>query len=180
MLGLPFTRHPADVPERPGKGEMPSSYVKRLSRDKARAVAAERADALVLAGDTVVVLDGHILEKPGDEDEAVGMLLRLAGRTHTVLSGLALAVPGRRIECVVERTEVEFRDFDEGTAIAYVATGEPMDKAGAYGIQGMGACLVRSVKGDFFTVVGLPVVRFVELLESAGYSYRFGRLDFAG
>jgi septum formation protein len=180
MLGLSFTRLPADIPEAPFEGEDPAGYAGRLSSEKARAVAALRPDALVVAGDTIVVLDGEILEKPADEDDAVGMLLRLQGRSHVVFSGVAVAAPGGQVESAVERTEVTFRAFDEATARAYVDTGEPMDKAGAYGIQGYGATIVRSVNGDFFTVVGLPLARLAELLERVGWRYRFGGLEREG
>lgn len=176
MLGLTFDRVPADIPEVPADGEAPSTYVERLAREKARVVAAGRPEAIVIAGDTIVVLDGTILEKPLDDDDAVRMLLRLSGRTHTVFSGIAVSPPAAPVESLVERTDVTFRRFEIETARAYVATGEPMDKAGAYGIQGLGAALVSSVSGDFFTVVGLPVARLVELLARTGWEYRFGRI----
>ncbi|MEX0979864.1 MAG: nucleoside triphosphate pyrophosphatase [Gemmatimonadota bacterium] len=177
MLGFTFDRLPADIPENPDEGESPAGYVERLAREKATSVAALRPEALVLAGDTVVVLDGEILEKPSDEEDAVRMLMRLSGRSHVVLSGIAVAAPGGVLESTLERTEVTFRPFDDGTARAYAATGEPMDKAGAYGIQGFGASLVDSISGDYFTVVGLPVARLVELLERTGWRYRFGLLE---
>jgi septum formation protein len=131
-----------------------------------------------VGGDTVVVLDGLVLGKPSGPDDAVAMLLALSGRRHEVLSGVALAwsdpsdgsAPPRTL-VAVERTEVRFRTLDEPTVRAYVATGEPLDKAGAYGIQGRGGVLVESVRGDYDTVVGLPVARLVELLARAGWRY---------
>jgi septum formation protein len=104
------------------------------------------------------------------------MLLSLAGRTHTVVSGLALAFPDRVIRSGTEVTEVTFRSFGEGLARSYVETGEPMDKAGAYGIQGRGSALVREIRGDYHTVVGLPLPLFLDLLEEGGWRYSFGGL----
>jgi septum formation protein len=124
----------------------------------------------------VVVRDGVILGKPASEDDAVAMLLSLAGRGHDVVSGVALLAPGPMEPQVrVVRTRVVFRDFDAATAAAYVATGEPMDKAGAYAIQGRGAALVTRVEGDYHAVVGLPVAALVDVLARVGRPYRFGR-----
>lgn len=177
VLGLAHEVLPADVPESVEAGETPEAHVDRLARAKALAVARLRPDALVLGGDTVVALDGEILGKPADEAEALAMLLRLAGRAHTVHSGLALALPGDGLHSAVSSTRVEFRPFDEAVARAYVASGEPMDKAGAYGIQGRGAALVRRVEGDYSGVVGLPVATLVDLLEAAGWAWIFTRRD---
>lgn len=178
QLGLHHDVLPADVDETPLPGEAPAPHVERLARHKARVASARRPDALVLAGDTVVVADGRILGKPVDPDDAVAMLLALAGREHEVVSGLALALPGGSggLLARVDRTAVTFRPFDEVEARAYVATGEPLDKAGAYGIQGRGGALVTRVAGDYTTVVGLPVSGLVELLHRAGWSYRSGHL----
>lgn len=172
-LGLAHEVLPADVPESVEPGEGPEAHVERLARAKALAVARLRPQALVVGGDTVVAVDGEILGKPAGEAEAVAMLLRLAGRGHTVHSGLALALPGGDVLSAVSSTGVRFRDFDEAAARAYVATGEPMDKAGAYGIQGRGAALVRSVEGDYSAVVGLPVAALVDLLEEAGWAWTY-------
>ena len=177
QLGIPHEVHPARIPEEERPGETPGEHVERLAAAKARAVAASHADALVLGGDTVVVLGGVLLGKPADEEEAVRMLLSLSGRDHTVVSALALAGPAGAEPRVVTRTaRVEMRAFDEADASAYVATGEPMDKAGAYGIQGAGAALVSRVDGDYYTVVGLPVSGLVDLLAEAGWRYGFGGL----
>lgn len=178
-LGLAHDVLPAAIDERVLPGERPAPHVERLAREKAAAVALQRPGGLVLAGDTVVVADGRILGKPSDENDAVRMLLRLSGRAHEVLTGLALALPepsGPRIVARADRTTVRFREFDESWARAYVATGEPMDKAGAYGIQGAGGALVTSVEGDYTTVVGLSIAGLMELLREGGWDYRFPRL----
>jgi septum formation protein len=174
MLGLEFEIVRPDIDERPRGDEVPSAYVERLAREKALHVAEMRADAVVIAGDTIVLLDGRMLHQPRDAKEAVSMIAALSGRTHDVLSGIAVKVPERPIASAWERTRVHFRDLDASEIEAYVETGEPMDKAGAYGIQGRGAALVEGVDGDYFNVVGLPVVAFTRLLASAGFAYRFG------
>lgn len=173
LLGIRHAVDPADVEERPREGESAEAYVQRLAREKASRVARRQPGRMVLAGDTVVLLDGEILEKPAGPDAAARMLVALAGRRHRVATGLALAVPGQLLSRV-DTAEVLMRDFDRGVAERYVATGEPMDKAGGYGIQGRGAALVRRVEGDYYTVVGLPVSGLLDLLEGAGYRYAFG------
>lgn len=174
MLGIPFEVDPADIAEEVLPGESATAHTQRLAGEKARVVAARRPDRLVLAGDTVVVRDGGILGKPRDAGHAVSMLLSLAGRPHEVASALALVEPGGRLYAGVSRTRVWLRSFDAGEARAYVATGEPMDKAGAYAIQGVGAVLVEALEGDYFTVVGLPVALLVKLLADAGAPFAFG------
>ena len=176
MLGLTHDVVVTDVDEVLLAGETPDGHVERLSREKALAGSRSRPDALVLAGDTVVVLDGVVLGKPAGPEDAVATLLRLSGRRHVVHSGLALLEPGGVVHSAVGRTEVLFRAFDEAHARAYVATGEPLDKAGAYGIQGMGAALVSEIDGDYYTVVGLPVAELLSLLQRAGWGYTFGGL----
>ena len=176
MLGLEFEVLAADIDETMLEGEDACVHVERLAREKASTVRAQRPDALVLAGDTVVLLDDTILGKPVDADDAEAMLLQLAGRTHTVVSGLALGLPDGRILSGVSRTDVSFRSFSAETARRYVATGEPLDKAGSYGIQGVGAALVGDIHGDYYTVVGLPVALFVRLLREGGWEYGFGSL----
>ena len=182
-LGLEHRVIPAHIPEVRNPWEQPEVYVERLAREKALAVLAGCPGALVLAGDTTVALGDEILEKPASPEEAVGMLLRLRGREHRVATGLALAsATGLALASAagpttllsgVEVTRVEFHDFSEEEARAYVATGEPMDKAGAYGIQGLGGALVRRVEGDFSAVVGLSIPLLLRLLRGAGQPYRF-------
>lgn len=172
-LGLRFACEPADIDERYEGDEMPAAHAERLAREKAFAVARRHPEALVLAGDTVVVLGRDVLGKPCDAAEAVAMLERLAGRVHEVYTAVAVRCRGRT-ESAVERTRVWMRALPRADLEAYVATGEPLDKAGAYGIQGYGAALVERIEGDFFAVMGLPVVRTLELLARLGWRYRFG------
>ena len=174
QLGLRFEVETAEVDETELPGESTIGHVRRLALAKAGAVAARRPEALVVGGDTVVTLHGDILGKPADERAAVAMLLRLQGHEHRVESGVAVMAPGGRAVSDVIGADVRFRPFDREVAEAYVATAEPMDKAGAYGIQGRGAVLVESVRGDYFAVMGLPVSRLVGLLAELGWSYRFG------
>ncbi len=176
MLGLSFSATRSGVEERRERGEEPARYVERMARAKAEAVAGERPAALTVAGDTVVELDGDVLEKPGGRDAARAMLSALAGRAHTVRSGLALARHGT-LASTVAAARVVFRPASRRAIDAYVATGEPLDKAGAYGIQGCGAALVERVEGDFYAVVGLPVAAFVDLLGAVDLRYRPGRLE---
>jgi septum formation protein len=175
MLGLEFTVLPGDVDETYAAGEDPGAHAERLAREKALAVAARDAGAIVIGSDTVVTVDGRVLGKPRDGDEAVAMLLQLQGREHEVATGVAVAAAGRAVSAV-ERVRVRFRAFDERTAREYTATGEPLDKAGAYGIQGYGATLVERIDGDYFAVMGLPVARLLRLLEGIGLRYDFRTL----
>ena len=168
MLRLPITVQPSDVQEIPLPRETPAAYSRRLARDKARAV----PGAYVLGADTIVVLDEHILEKPRDAEDAVRMLTALQGRTHTVITSICLIAHGVEHEAA-DNTLVTFREADEAFLRAYVATGEPLDKAGAYGIQGWGAALVERIDGDFFGVLGLPVRLVLKLLADAGVTYLF-------
>jgi len=170
MLGLQVDVRPSQVPEVRKPGEGARDYALRLAHDKARAVPGE----LVLAADTIVVLDDDLLEKPLDEDDAVRMLVRLQGRTHHVITAVALRA-GDTVFEAVDVTAVTFRPAREGMLRAYVRTGEPMDKAGAYGIQGFGAALVEGIDGDFFGVMGLPVRLVLDLLAEAGFPYQFPR-----
>jgi septum formation protein len=172
MLGLEFEVWPAELDESYRRGEEPGAHAERLARAKALAIAADHADAVVIGSDTVVVVDGDVLGKPVDAEDAMSMLLRLAGREHVVATGIAIA-EGSRCRSGVERVGVRFRTFDAVTARAYVETGEPMDKAGAYGIQGYGATLVSGITGDFFAVMGLPIARMVGLLAETGWRYDY-------
>ena len=176
QLGLEFRVQPSHIPEDLLPGEGPDAHAERLSRAKAGEIWEGNREALVVAGDTVVVLDGDILGKPADTEEAVRMLGSLAGRTHRVVSGLALAFPGGALHSGTTTTDVTFRTFDEELARSYAATGEPMDKAGAYGIQGFGSALVTEIKGDYNTVVGLPIPLLLELFLAGGFRYEFGAL----
>jgi septum formation protein len=176
QLGLAPEVRPASLDESYFAGEAPAQHVERLARAKAVAEASQRPEALVIGGDTIVVLDGRVLGKPRDATEAVATLMSLSGRTHEVLTALALA-GSHGIVSTVNRASVRFRDFDVQTASRYVDTGEPLDKAGAYGIQGLGAALVDSIAGDYYCVVGFPVGAFLDLLARSGWRYEFGRLN---
>jgi len=174
MLGIPHTVAPTDVDETPRRGELPEAYVLRLAEAKARSAPAARRDDLVLGADTTVVIDDGMLGKPGDALDAERMLAQLAGRTHRVASAVAL-VRGGRAELGLDITHVTFRPLDREEIALYVATGEPLDKAGAYGIQGYGAALVERIDGDFFGVMGLPLRLVLDLLARFGYRYTFTR-----
>ncbi|HEX8395437.1 MAG TPA: Maf family protein [Longimicrobium sp.] len=174
-LGLHFETIPADIDESYFAGETPPQHAERLSREKAQKIGAERPEALVVGSDTIVVIDGDVLGKPRDVEHAVEMLMRLSGREHEVCTGVAVAL-GKRVESGLERVKVRFRTLDEAACREYVATGEPMDKAGAYGIQGFGSALVEGIEGDYFAVMGLPVVRMLEMIGRFGWRYGFGTL----
>jgi septum formation protein len=173
LIGIPHDVRPADLDESALPGESPAPHAERLARAKAESVAATEPDAVVIGADTIVVLDGDILGKPRDTFEASAMLQRLSGRTHTVLTAVAVTRDGRTVSGV-ESVEVTFRPLTTEQIDAYIATGEPMDKAGAYGIQGFGAVIVERVHGDYFAVMGLALGRLVNLLEQVGIVYRFG------
>jgi septum formation protein len=130
---------------------------------------------VVIGSDTIVVVDGLVLGKPADAADAMRMLRMLSGRSHTVLTAVAVA-RGARLESAVERVSVSFRDIDDDEIAAYIATREPMDKAGAYGIQGYGATIVSRIEGDYFAVMGLALNLLVRLLGRVGLRYEFGRL----
>jgi septum formation protein len=174
-LGLAFDTIPADLDERYLEGESPPEHAERLARDKAQAIAGAHPDALVVGSDTIVVVDGDVLGKPRSREQAVEMLTRLAGREHEVCTGIAVVHQGR-VESGLERVRVRFRPLDRRACEEYVATGEPMDKAGAYGIQGFGSALVEGIDGDYFAVMGLPVVHMLALFERFGWRYAFGEL----
>lgn len=155
---IAFTVDPAHVPEQPLEGEAPIDYARRLARDKALAVSARHPEDAVLGADTVVVVDEHLLEKPAHADDAARMLRLLSGRTHEVITGVSLVAPGlERTEA--EITQVTFCELSDEEIADYIKTGEPMDKAGAYGIQGLASRWVTSIAGDYFNVVGLPMAR---------------------
>jgi septum formation protein len=175
MLGLTVDVKPPHIPEIRLPDEPPQPYVERLAREKAASVKGD----LVLGADTTVVIGGDVLEKPADAEDALRMLRRLQGRTHHVITAIALKTPSGMLGAT-DTTAVSFRAADDDLLRAYVATGEPMDKAGAYGIQGYGAALVDCIQGDFFSVMGLPLRLVLELLEQAGHPYRFGREQSGG
>ena len=168
MLGIPVVVQPSHIPEERRPGEWPEAYASRLAREKALSIPGD----LVLGADTTVVLGDELLEKPQDDEDAVRMLLTLQGRTHRVVTAVALCAGGAVHEAL-DVTSVTFRPAGEAFIRAYVATGEPRDKAGAYGIQGFGASLVERIEGDFFGVMGLPVRLVLDLLARAGHPYRF-------
>lgn len=174
LVGIAHTVHPADIDESLHPGEPPTTYVDRLAREKAGVIAAEHPGAVVIAADTTVVLDGEVLGKPADVAEARRMVAALAGRTHEVCTGIAVQ-HGARVASAVERVSVTMRPLSAEEVAAYVATGEPMDKAGAYGIQGVGATIVTRVEGDYFSVMGLGLARLVALCAEIGLAYQAGQ-----
>jgi septum formation protein len=181
-LGLRFE---VDPPRREedawSAGEDPDAYAGRISLSKAAEVVERRPDALVVAGDTIVVLDGDVLGKPGDAVSARAMLARLSGREHSVHTAVTVIAPGGACATGTEITRVRLRTLGAEEIDAYVATGEPLDKAGAYGIQAFGSILVEGVRGCYFNVMGLPVVRLLALLDEVGWAYRLpGRLRAVG
>jgi len=170
QIGVPFTAVSADIDETPLDHETPSAYVERLARGKAEAglrALEAGVEGCVLGADTAVVLDGRILGKPVDQADALSMLLGLSGRDHDVLTAVAV-LDGRRCETRMVRSRVRFRLITEQEALAYWASGEPRDKAGSYGIQGLGAVFVAGLEGSYSAVVGLPVCETAELLGHFG------------
>ena len=175
LVGIPHEVRPADIDETVLAGEAPVPHCARLARTKAAVLASQEPDALVIAADTIVVVDGNILGKPSDRTEAIAMLERLAGRAHTVYTAVAVAYDGRTASAV-EEVAVQFLPLTRTLIEAYVDTQEPMDKAGAYGIQGYGATIVARVDGDYFAVMGLPLARMVSLVRELGFTYAFGAI----
>ncbi len=172
-LGFEFSVRPVDVDESIMQSEEPASAAERIACHKAEAGASN--GLLAIGCDTLVVHGGSTLGKPKSRAEALEMLSRLQGDEHVVHTGIALAAP-ERVESAVETTRVWFRSLDPEECQEYVATGESMDKAGAYGIQGFGAAIVERIEGDFFNVMGLPIQRLLELFGRFGYRYAFGSL----
>ena len=169
QIGLRFTVDPADVDERVLPGEEPEAYAVRVAQDKAR-IAAGRVDrGIIIAADTIVVLDNKILGKPLDEADAERMLSLLSGRQHRVMTGLVLMnASTEKILADVVTTFVRFKPLAVHEIRAYALSGEPLDKAGAYGIQEKGALLVDGIEGDYFNVVGLPLCRLGQMLAELG------------
>lgn len=168
QLGIAYRLLDVDVDESTVRGERTADYVRRVAEEKAWAGVAVRERGLpVLGADTAVVVDDAILGKPANREDALAMLARLSGRAHRVLSGVAIT-DGDRSRVALNETVVLFRDISEEEADAYWATGEPMDKAGAYGIQGVGALFVERIEGSYSGVMGLPLFETAALLEAFG------------
>jgi len=167
QVGVQFRVIPSNVDERVEAPMTPGDMVEHLALSKALDVAVRVPAALVLGADTIVVVDDEILNKPAHRADAISMLERLSGRTHQVMTGVALVGPDRRL-VGHEVTSVRFRPLSAGEIERYVDSGEPMDKAGAYGIQGRAAAMIEGISGDYFTVVGLPICRTVQMLSTFG------------
>jgi septum formation protein len=178
LIGIAHEVQPADIDESYLAGERPREHAERLARGKTAVIAAREPDALVIGSDTIVVVDGDVLGKPASENDAVRMLARLAGRSHVVITAVAVSWRGET-RSAVEEVGVTFHPMTRTEIDAYIATGEPMDKAGAYGIQGYGATIVARVDGDYFAVMGLPLQRLTRVLGSLGIRYGFGPLEIA-
>lgn len=169
QVGLTFDVIPAHIDETRRALEEPTTYVQRLALEKAQAVHALHPDAFILGADTTVEIDGHALEKPSDRADAERMLRALSGRVHHVHTGLALLSP-RSQRLHLETTSVTFSPVDKAELQHYLDSGEPYDKAGAYGIQGYAARWIPRIDGDYFNVMGLPLAATVRLLKDLGYS----------
>ena len=163
LFHIPFTVRVADIDETMDASLPPEEEVARVSRRKALAVPREEGDT-VIAADTIVVCGGRVLGKPRTEEEAAGMLTLLSGRDHQVMTGCTVVTPGGT-ETFTEITDLHFRELTDGEIARYIATGEPMDKAGAYGIQGGAALFCERLKGDYYNVMGLPVCRLYTVLK---------------
>jgi len=166
--GISFEMQPAQIAEDPLPGEGAKECAERLAREKALAVAQQRPQDFVLAADTVVVVDGQILGKPVDGNDAARMLRLLSGREHQVITGVCLVVSGQW-SVASETTVVTMSEITEDEIAAYIASGEPMDKAGAYGIQGIASRWIPRIEGDYSNVVGLPVALVWRMLRRAGF-----------
>ena len=172
LVGIQHEVRPADIDESYRPHETPPPHAERLAREKAQRLTVLYPDAVVIGADTIVVIDGEVLGKPVDASDACRMLARLSGRTHTEHTAVAVA-RGDVMASGVESVEVTFRALSVEQIASYVATGEPMDKAGAYGIQGYGATIVERIHGDYFAVMGLALGRLVDLLLQVGMTYDF-------
>lgn len=166
QFGIVFEVIPAVIEEAPFPGEVPEKFVRRMAESKAYDVALHHPHKWTVGADTLITLDGRsILGKPGNRDDALSILRRLSGNTHQVITGFCLTSPDKKItETQVESTQVTFIDASDEMLHAYIATGEPLDKAGAYGIQGLGSILVREIKGSCSNVIGLPLSSLISLL----------------
>lgn len=167
-LHLTFEVFSCNVDESFDPALTPEEIVMELSSRKARAVREQKLSSFIIGSDTVVVLDGTVLGKPKDKAEALSMLQSLSGKTHAVYTGVAIITPEKEIQFYV-KTEVVFWELSDEEIEAYIHTGEPFDKAGAYGIQGFGSVFVKEIHGDYFAVVGLPVSKTIRELRNGGY-----------
>lgn len=174
LVGIPHEVRPADIDETYLPGEEPRDHALRLAREKAQTIT--DPDAVVVGSDTIVVVDGDVLGKPRDETEAARMLARLSGRSHIVITAVAVSWKGK-VVADAEQVTVTFHQLTDAQIRGYIATREPMDKAGAYGIQGYGATIVARVDGDYFAVMGLPLQRMVHLMRELGLRYPFGPVE---
>jgi septum formation protein len=173
LIGIEHEVRPANIDETYLPGEAAREHAERLAREKAGAI--EVPDAITIGSDTIVVVDGRVLGKPRDREHAAEMLHQLSGRSHVVMTGVAAKWRGKLVSGL-EEVGVTFRPLRDDEIDRYIDTGEPMDKAGAYGIQGFGATIVERVDGDYFAVMGLPLNRLARLLETLGLNYTFGPL----
>jgi septum formation protein len=176
LIGISHEVRPANIDETMRPREAPRRHAERLAREKASAFATRDPDRITIGADTVVVINRKVLGKPADAADAARMLRMLSGREHTVITAVAVS-RGKKLRSAVEEVRVKVRRITEDEIDAYIATGEPMDKAGAYGIQGYGATIVERIEGDYFAVMGLPLVRLVGLMKDVGVRYRFGTLS---
>jgi len=175
LIGIAHEVRPANIDETVRPRESPRRYAERLAREKASAIASRDPDLITIGADTVVVIDRKVLGKPADASDAARMLRMLSGREHTVITAVAVS-RGRKLRSAIEEVRVKFRRLRDDEIDEYIAMGEPMDKAGAYGIQGYGATIVERIEGDYFAVMGLPLVRLVGLMRDVGVRYQFGDL----
>ena len=177
LVGIDHEVRPADIDESYLPGERPDAHAERLARGKAETIAAVTGpESVTIGSDTIVVVDGDVLGKPRDREHARQMLRRLSGRSHVVMTGVAVSWRGSTLSGV-EQVGVTFRALSDDEIERYIDTGEPMDKAGAYGIQGFGATIVERVDGDYFAVMGLALNRLAGLLRESGLRYDFGPIS---
>lgn len=175
LIGIAHEVRPSNIDETMRSRETPRRHAERLAREKASAIAKRDPDLITIGADTIVVVNRKVLGKPRDTDDAARMLALLSGREHVVTTAVAVS-RGKKLRSAVEEVSVRFRRLRDDEIDAYIATGEPMDKAGAYGIQGYGATIVERIEGDYFAVMGLPIVRLIGLLRDVGVRYEFGKL----
>jgi septum formation protein len=173
LVGISHEVRPANIDESLRSRETPHRHAERLAREKASAVATRDPNLITIGADTIVVVNRKILGKPASVEQAATMLRQLSGREHKVVTAIAVS-RGKKLRSAVEEVKVKFRRLRDDEIDGYIATGEPMDKAGAYGIQGYGATIVECVNGDYFSVMGLPLARLVGLLRDVGIRYPFG------